>query len=102
MKRIFLLIFFFVSFIAWLASCATIEIEPFAEDDRDIGVVLMHGKDGTPNRRIDTLAVSLKRAGLQVVTPEMPWSRNRKFDKSYEDSMLEIDKAVNRLKSKIF
>jgi len=100
MKRIFLLVFFFVSFIAWLASCATIEIEPFAKDDRDIGIVLMHGKGGTPNRHIATLAASLKRAGLHVETPEMPWSKNRQFDKSYKDSMLEIDKAVNRLKSK--
>jgi len=98
MNRYLLAVFMSVFCIAALADCTT--IEPFVKEDQDIGIVLMHGKNGTPHGYIATLAGSLRRAGLQVKTPEMPWSRNRIYAKSYEDSMLEIDKAVNRLKSK--
>jgi pimeloyl-ACP methyl ester carboxylesterase len=98
MKRNLLVVFMSVFCIAALASATT--IEPFVQEDQDIGIVLMHGKNGTPHGYIATLAGSLRRAGLQVETPEMPWSKNRIYAKSYDDSMLEIDEAVNRLKSK--
>ena len=98
MNRYLLAVFMSVFCIAALVDCTT--IEPFVMEDQDIGIVLMHGKNGTPHGYIATLAGSLRRAGLQVKTPEMPWSRNRIYAKSYEDSMLEIDEAVNRLKSK--
>ena len=82
-----------------LAGCNLKNVKPI-EGGNKIGVVLMHGKAGTPHSGIATLAGSLRRSGLQVETPEMPWSKDRIYAKSYEDSMLEIDEAVNRLKSK--
>jgi len=65
-----------------------------------IGIVLMHGKAGTtkPKSPIGVLASFLEDKGILVSTPEMPWSRDRILEKSYEDSMAEIDDAVNELK----
>ena len=64
-----------------------------------VGVVLMHGKWGIP-KYVSSVSNTLRRAGAIVVTPMMPWSRNRAYAKSYEDSMKEIDMAVERLRRK--
>jgi len=68
----------------------------------EIGVVLMHGKWGTslPQSPIGKLKSKLEVMGFIVVAPEMPWSRERYLDKSYEDSMMEIDAAVAELRAK--
>jgi pimeloyl-ACP methyl ester carboxylesterase len=67
----------------------------------DIGIVLMHGKGGTARSGspIGPLAEALESEGFLVVTPDMPWHEDRIYDKSYEDSMTEIDAAVDELKS---
>ncbi len=65
-----------------------------------VGVVLMHGKWGEPGKHISSLAGTLSRAGFLVETPEMPWSKSRQYDKSYEEAMKEIDAAFDRLKAK--
>jgi hypothetical protein len=64
-----------------------------------IGVVLMHGKWELPAERIGVTAAALRQVGALVETPEMPWSRDRAFDRSFDDSMKEIDEAVERLRS---
>lgn len=66
-----------------------------------IGVVLMHGKSGTskPASPVGVLAEFLSGKGILVATPDMPWSRSRMLEKSYEDSMAEIDSAVAELKA---
>lgn len=64
---------------------------------RGYGVVLMHGKFGTAGAFLDGLKSALEREGAIVVTPEMPWSLRRIYDASYEDSMLEIDRAVQEV-----
>ena len=66
-----------------------------------LGVILMHGKtghseDGSP---IGELADYLRGKDMIVIAPEMPWSGDRYLEKSYEDSMLEIDDAVKKLKA---
>lgn len=68
----------------------------------DIGVVLMHGKWGgaLPQSPVGKLKAKLEEKGFMVVAPEMPWSHTRYLDKSYEDSMAEIDAAVAELKAK--
>jgi dienelactone hydrolase len=65
--------------------------------DATVGVVLLHGKDGTPGN-VSGLADALKKNGFAVTTPEMPYSRYRNFDKAYEDTVPEIDKAAAELK----
>jgi esterase/lipase len=64
-----------------------------------IGIVLLHGKTGTPNQ-MNKLAAALTAAGYAVDVPELCWSKNRIFDKSFSDCLLEVDAAVARLKAK--
>lgn len=71
----------------------------FAGEASEVGVVLMHGKWGSPNRNIDQLADSLRNAGYKVSTPEMPWSLSHSYDKTYEQAIAQIDFAVDVLKA---
>ena len=59
-----------------------------------LGIVLLHGKGGTPTTGIEGLHESLKRAGALVEAPEMPWSARRIYDATYDQAMDEIDAAV--------
>jgi pimeloyl-ACP methyl ester carboxylesterase len=63
-----------------------------------LGIVLIHGKGGTPTTAIEGLHESLKRAGALVEVPEMPWSARRIYDATFDQAMSEIDAAAERLK----
>jgi dienelactone hydrolase len=63
------------------------------------GVVLLHGKGGTPTTMIEGLSETLRKEGALVEAPELPWSARRIYDATYDDAMAEIDVAVQRLKS---
>ena len=64
-----------------------------------LGVILMHGKGGTPMARsLRELTEELESEGHLVSVPDMPWSRRRGFDKTYEDAMKEIDGVVAALR----
>lgn len=77
--------------------------------DDKIGIVLMHGKQGSPlgvavvgsNRPPagELLIAALKDAGYLVTTPEMCWSGRRALDKVFADCMKEIDDAIDDLKT---
>ena len=66
-----------------------------------VGMVLMHGKSGTASDKspVGQLAKYLENHDVMIVTPDMPWHRDRYLEKSYEDSMQEIDRAVEQLKT---
>src|SRR5688572_9160469 len=64
-----------------------------------LGVVLMHGKQSAPDQH-GPLADALVAAGFLVERPEMCWSARRIYDRAYLDCLLEIDAAVDRLKSR--
>lgn len=68
--------------------------------DGKIGIVLMHGKDGTANAGsiVGKLASKLS-SDFIVVTPEMPWSRDNGIDKTLEQSFDVIDSAVAGLRA---
>lgn len=73
---------------------------PLSAADR-VGVVLMHGKGGMPrSRMMDPLIAALTEAGFLVSTPEMPWSRDRRYDASYSQAMQEIAREVAALREK--
>jgi len=65
-----------------------------------IGIVLMHGKTGSPSTVIVRLAITLQGAGYLVHTPEMCWSRRRIYDRPLLDCLAEIDSAIGRLKGR--
>jgi pimeloyl-ACP methyl ester carboxylesterase len=64
-----------------------------------LGVVLLHGKYGAPDKHIGGLAAALRGAGYLVATPEMPWSKRRGYDASFLTALEEIDKAVRELRA---
>lgn len=90
--------------LALVASCLL--AQPAAAQQR-IGIVLLHGKlgiaMGMANGRGDAygarLIGALRNAGYLVATPEMCWSRQRGFDKSYPDCVAEVDTAIAQLKA---
>ncbi|HWR05070.1 MAG TPA: alpha/beta fold hydrolase, partial [Humidesulfovibrio sp.] len=65
-----------------------------------IGVVLLHGKYGAPDRHISGLAASLREAGHLVATPEMPWSKRRAYNAGFLEALAEVDRAVLELRAK--
>lgn len=64
-----------------------------------LGIVVLHGKGGTPTTMIEGLREALKREGALVEAPEMPWSARRIYDATYDQAMTEIDAAVERLRN---
>ena len=83
-----------------LGIAAFVFVPPAVADNAAVGVILMHGKWGSPDRAINTLASALKGKGFLVSTPEMPWSRRRSYDKSADDALNEIDAEVAKLREK--
>ncbi len=91
-----------------LALGAALMLAGHAAQADKIGIVVMHGKLGTP---IGTggpggapmiggqLIAALKAAGYLVATPEMCWSRRRGFDKTFPDCLAEINPVVATLKA---
>lgn len=82
---------------------------PLRAQDK-IGIVLMHGKQGSPlgsapigsNRPPigGQLIAALKDAGYLVTMPEMCWSGRRGLDKSFPECLKEIDTSIADLKSR--
>ena len=62
-----------------------------------VGVVMMHGKHGTP-AQLQQLAAAVANAGFLVERPEMCWSAARIYDRSYLECFADIDAAAARLK----
>jgi len=69
-----------------------------AAASKEIGVVLLHGSKKA-SKWISPLVKQLNKAKIQVVTPEMTWSENRRWDANFSDTMTEIDNAVASLKN---
>lgn len=65
-----------------------------------IGIVIMHGKGGSPNRHVADLARRLERQGYLVANLEMPWSGNRNYDVPVSRAEEEIEAAVADLRGK--
>ncbi|MFN2232907.1 MAG: alpha/beta hydrolase [Anaerolineales bacterium] len=80
-----------------LVGCNSKNIKSF-ESANKIGVILMHGKGGD-TRWVDPLAYSLRSAGMQVVTPIMPWHKDRIYDKTFDEAMAEIHSYVLKMRS---
>ena len=65
---------------------------------QEVGIVLLHGRLGTAGY-LGPLADALRDEGYLVETPSMPWSRDRIFDATVEESMVEIDIVADRLRA---
>jgi len=72
-----------------------------AFEPRTTGVVLMHGKWGSPgDPTTQPLATALQAAGFLVDQPEMPWSGRRLYDAPWDGAVADIDASVARLRAR--
>lgn len=68
--------------------------------NNELGLLLMHGKGGSPSGYISELVTALQAKGYLVSAPALPWSKERIYDASYDDAMGEIEREVQSLRSK--
>ncbi len=65
-----------------------------------VGIVLMHGKGGSPTKHVSDLATSLERSGFLVANLEMPWSGRRAYDVDVGAAEKEVETALVTLRQK--
>jgi len=75
-------------------------IEPALAGAPKTGIVIMHGKGGSPTRLVKGLADELETKGFLVANIEMPWSGNREYDVDTNVAAVEVDKAIASLKAR--
>jgi dienelactone hydrolase len=95
MPRTICLVFCLVLCLAALPAAAPC---PAAAAER-LGVVLLHDKNGLPDRGgiVETERL-LRNVGFLLAAPELPWSRKRGFDATYQQALVEIGLAVQELR----
>jgi len=71
-----------------------------AQSSSAIGIVVMHGKGGSPTRYVSDLASSLEEKGYLVANLEMPWSGRRNYDVNVDAAEKEVQSALDTLRSK--
>jgi len=65
-----------------------------------LGIVIMHGKGGSPTRLVADLARGLETKGYLVANLEMPWSGNRQYDVTTAQAEEEVAAAIVGLRGK--
>jgi pimeloyl-ACP methyl ester carboxylesterase len=65
-----------------------------------IGIVIMHGKGGSPAKHVSDLASSLEGKGYLVANLEMPWSGKRDYDVDVSAAEKEVESALETLRAK--
>lgn len=65
-----------------------------------VGVVVMHGKGGRPDRHVNLLAEGLERKGFLVANLEMPWSGRRDYDVDVTTAEKQVSAALDELRGK--
>lgn len=64
-----------------------------------IGIVVMHGKGGSPTKHVADLASSLENKGYLVTNVEMPWSGRRGYDVNVGGAEKEVESALDNLRA---
>ncbi len=86
--------------LVWVLIFSLLPITFASAAPADIGIVLMHGKWGTPKSPgITVVANAATDQGYAVELLQMPWSRSRMYDKDYTEALAEISAAVAKLKA---
>lgn len=73
-------------------------VYPVIAASSEVGVVLMHGKWGSPKSMLP-LARDLESAGYLVSNAEMAWSGRRLYDVDYPVALKEIEQQVRQLRA---
>lgn len=72
---------------------------PVAAQGERIGIVVMHGKGGSPTKHVAGLAATLRDQGWLVANLEMPWSGRRDYDASVSQAAAEVEAALGTLRT---
>ena len=75
---------------------------PPAYAQQRVGVLMLHGKNPGSNSSdspLSKLKPALEREGMLVLYPDMPWSRGRYLDGSWDKAMAEMAAHVQALRS---
>jgi len=85
-----------------LLLCAVSLVLPVKvmSDTPKIGIVIMHGKGGSPTKTVSELAGALEKKGYLVANLEMPWSGNREYDASVTAAEEQVEAALSSLRGK--
>jgi len=67
---------------------------------QNIGIVIMHGKGGSPSGHVSDMASFLKDKGYLVANLEMPWSEKRAYDVNVGAAEEEVEAALSALRNK--
>lgn len=87
--------------LALVIVSAAISHAPAAQSpSSEIGIVIMHGKGGSPAGYVSDLASFLEGKGYLVANPEMPWSGRRDYDVNVDAAEREVKSALDTLRSK--
>jgi len=91
----------FLILLAFLFAGISLPICAMAEiNNIDIGIVIMHGKGGAPNRHVSELASALEAQGFLVANLDMPWSGRRNYDVAVAVAEAEVETALSALRAK--
>lgn len=71
-----------------------------AAQGEPIGIVIMHGKGGSPGGLVADLARTLEGKGYRVANLDMPWSGKRQYDVSVGKAEEEVGAALADLRGK--
>lgn len=85
--------------LAGLACMTLFAVAAYAATPADIGVVVMHGKGGSPQKTVAPLAAKLQAEGFQVANLEMPWSARREYDVDLETAVAEVTRALDAMRA---
>ena len=83
--------------LAWLLA-GFVVCTPAMAEPLSCGVVLMHGKWGMPQSPYLKPVVQKLEPACQVKLLEMPWSRQRLYDKPYAEALTQIRQSVNEFR----
>lgn len=85
--------------LAFLIVVMLLALSAMAETPK-LGIVIMHGKGGSPARHVAGLADALAGKGYLVANLEMPWSGNRNYDADVAAAESQIETALSDMRGK--
>lgn len=88
------------SVLATLVAGFYLVLMPASAAEKDVGIVLLHGKWDRPPSNVLGLSRELRAQGYEVVTPTMPWSATREYDVTYSQAIEEVEAAAKSLRDK--
>jgi dienelactone hydrolase len=90
----------FIAIAAFLVAVGIAQPSTAQSPSPAIGIVIMHGKGGSPKWHVSNLASSLEAKGYLVANLEMPWSGSRSYDVNAGAAVKEVESALDTLRSK--